>query len=407
MNLVEELLVYEKGSPKLLKNYYLHDLLPYDIRKKTKAELRSSLKEYFALLSIVIEAVTFFQAGNYEKFDALVGENACQIRAVFVATTAFRNLIACDALLIETKRIKGKTEVLLEEKIIAALMTEEVSFAQVIKDNDLIFSLGFEGVFLVLSFILTETMSIIYDYNDDSSLSLKGKSVHQKLNRFGEITSNFSLKLFARSRKLLAELSTQYIQEIAHKLNDEKLDLMLSEKFIVKYNGHLLVAPMFWTYKCLLLAAEKEGIPIIIHAKFLKKKDSCFTVVDNEWLFFETSLSKGIELNQQKNNLSKAVWVIEGAVRVDRDDSDFKNEWKRKITKYSANTIILAGAADHRQYPDPKQDQKIEIIEDCEYECYKEFARLEGFSASNPTMFFIQHVYAASIERCLRFSILN
>ena len=59
--------------------------------------------------------------------------------------------------------------------------------------------------------------------------------------------------------------------------------------------------------------------------------------------------------------------------------------------------VILAGAADHRQYPNVEEDHRIETLKDEEYEGYKAISRREGYSLENPGMFFIQHVYAATV----------
>lgn len=55
--------------------------------------------------------------------------------------------------------------------------------------------------------------------------------------------------------------------------------------------------------------------------------------------------------------------------------------------------VILAGAADHRQY----LTQDTASIEDEEFNRYRQMAREEGFALTNPTTFFIQHVYATVI----------
>src|SRR5579871_1411316 len=66
-------------------NYYLSELLPYDPSKKINGDLKTSLTEYRLLLKAAKLALKAFQSGELEKFDALLRENACQIRAVKVA----------------------------------------------------------------------------------------------------------------------------------------------------------------------------------------------------------------------------------------------------------------------------------------------------------------------------------
>jgi hypothetical protein len=59
--------------------------------------------------------------------------------------------------------------------------------------------------------------------------------------------------------------------------------------------------------------------------------------------------------------------------------------------------VILAGAADHRQYPDSEEDRRIEELGDEEFESYRTMARSRGYALENPGMFFIQHVYPSVV----------
>jgi len=61
--------------------------------------------------------------------------------------------------------------------------------------------------------------------------------------------------------------------------------------------------------------------------------------------------------------------------------------------------VILAGAADHRQYPDPKEDRRIEELGDEEFESYRKMARANGYALENPSTFFIQHVYPMTVGK--------
>ena len=72
------------------------------------------------------------------------------------------------------------------------------------------------------------------------------------------------------------------------------------------------------------------------------------------------------------------------------------------MSLFSITDVILAGAADHRQYPDPEQNALIEKMGDGEFETYKALAKLKGFSLDNPSTFFIQHVYASVISQTIK-----
>lgn len=60
---------------------------------------------------------------------------------------------------------------------------------------------------------------------------------------------------------------------------------------------------------------------------------------------------------------------------------------------------ILAGAADHRQYPDPEEDARIEEEGGEEFKNYRKMARTDGYSLENPSTFFIQHVYPTTLGK--------
>lgn len=61
--------------------------------------------------------------------------------------------------------------------------------------------------------------------------------------------------------------------------------------------------------------------------------------------------------------------------------------------------VILAGAADHRQYPDPEEDRRIEELGDEEFESYRKMARANGYALEDPSTFFIQHVYSTTVGK--------
>lgn len=86
--------------------------------------------------------------------------------------------------------------------------------------------------------------------------------------------------------------------------------------------------------------------------------------------------------------------MVQGVVVPDLLPS--KSIWKAAITTQKLG-VILAGAADHRQYPDPEEDRRIEVLSDEEFESYRTLARSSGYALENPSIFFIQHVYPSVV----------
>src|SRR5690242_20096645 len=71
---------------------HLSDLLPYEPSDRKQKEITVCLKEYKLLTEALLETVQAFENTQLEKFDALVCENACEIRAIKVACIALKAL---------------------------------------------------------------------------------------------------------------------------------------------------------------------------------------------------------------------------------------------------------------------------------------------------------------------------
>ena len=389
-----------------LKKHLLSDMLPYDMSKKNRADLRGALKEYDMLLTASLEAINIFATGDLKKFDALVGENACEIRAVWIAIISSENLINVKDLLKNIIYLKDKINSILEGGIISRLMSSGISLRELLEKENLYISMSLEELFVIQSFLLTESKVAVFDIDSAFSLCIKEKSDPKKIKRFGDVSSSFADNLHGRLRKFIAAASVQFVRENAIKTRDEDLIDMLSDQFTIHHNNHLLCTPMFWTYKCLLSVIQCKEIPLIIHAEFFKKESDGYRVVDNEWLLFESIPNENRSLNLtqraiRESDYNKMACVIQGAVLSQLEGSSAKNQWKQTMLRYPISTVILDGAADHRQYPNSDQDDIIQLLQDHEFETYKSFAKVEGFSLSNPRTFFIQHVYPSQIGAVL------
>ncbi|NGX63829.1 MAG: hypothetical protein KR126chlam6_01245 [Candidatus Anoxychlamydiales bacterium] len=390
-------------------------LLPYDSSSKIKKDLEKGLKEYQMLLNMFQIAISEYNRGNLQRFDPIVGENACQIRAVKIVSMFSNNLV--DFTYLEKKALEAQKtiEQLLLPKNITTLIQSKMSLKELLNKENLQIFLTDDELYLLKSFILTESKisqpSEVMFYiqknlfletkepNEEKNISPKferEKAYPKNLKKYGNVSSKFTEKLFRRIRKLLSKESILYLKDITNKHQDESLKEMISDKFETRHLNCYCM-PMFWSYKTLFLALQKENIPIIVHAKFIDNKTQDFQVVDEEFLLYENF--NDLENHSYSSKLAnisdfnRPAVVIQGIV-YQNFDNDFKSEWKEFMKSCSIKHVILAGAADHRQYPDPKLDHMISDLKDEEYENYKVMASKRGFSLENPSTFFIQHVYA-------------
>ena len=412
---------------------YLRTLVPGSLEIKFKKDgdaATQGLKKYICLLKIAQEAFTAFQQGNFKEFDALVGENACQIRAVKVAMIASKKLVDSDPLVksikqqleklpkelptsagSESEKIKSKNK---DKSPEAAFLSGKdqsgKSLETLLKEEDI--QLSTEAAFLLNAYICNVAKKV-----DNSHGELRRKeecSPDGLVQKFGAAPPNFAKKIMWNARIFLANASVRFVQDQTASLGDSHLQQMTSTEFEFGFNNNLPSLPMFWTYKTLLLAARREGIPLIFRVSFqaTDKKDR---QVRQSYIFLQPG-EEGYELRDlprdpSEKDRKKAAIFIDGVARAKLSDLPTNQQWKEKLSSLNLKAIF-AGAAVHRQYPDEKQDF-LRIIKkafkDKEFyeEIYQEFlesqklAQTEGFSEENPSMFFIQHVYPISLGKAV------
>ncbi len=123
-------------------------------------------------------------------------------------------------------------------------------------------------------------------------------------------------------------------------------------------------------------------------------------IVREEYVFFKSNLTCQNQpyeaVTPYPQDLVKSAIVVQGVVASIPFPSS--TTWKAAISAQKLG-VILAGAADHRQYPNPDEDQRIEELEDEEFKTYREVARANGYALENPSTFFIQHVFPTTVQK--------
>jgi hypothetical protein len=375
------------------KSIFLSELLPYDTSTKINGSLRTSLKEYSLLLVAMQKTMDALKAGDLEQFDAVVGENACQIRAVKVAMLFTKYLESVESIQMQIEKVQEKIRLLSQS--ITSLMKKGISFQSLLREEQLEVALTLDECFLIESFLLS-CAKTVKPSKPSSPLCRNDAADPKKLKQFEtDVSVSFTDSLVKKTRQLLSTASVSFVRSQAQLLNDEQLMRMSSEDFTIKYNSWPCI-PMFWTYKTLLLASQKNGVPLIIYAKFLAK-NSEYAVVSEECIFFKPDIEIGGNTYEASTpfpkDLNRAAIVVQGVVCGDLLPS--RKQWKTTLA--SPIEVVLAGAADHRQYPDSKEDSRIEILDNEEFEGYRKMSRKDGYALENPSVFFIQHVYPSTV----------
>lgn len=372
----------------------LSELLPYDPALRIK-ELDKGLGEYKLLLTAMNEACKAIQGGNLEQFDALVGENACQIRAVKVALLYRKYLTS-------TKE-RGRE---VECKILSLQKLDKPKSGRCLKDilerEDLSVSLTSDEVFLVESFLLSVAKKLL-PAKAEAPLCRNDAADPEELVKLSgsEVTKTFATKLISSIRKSLSKSSVNFVREQANALGDPLLKRMSSEEFTIIPNQWLSSVPMFWTYKTLMFSAQFNGIPLIFYARFIAKGNEQ-SVIREEYLFLKATLVNGTATYEEAIPMSsddpKAAIVIQGVVCNYERALPSNSQWKKAMMAQKLNAIF-AGAADHRQFPDQREDKRVEGVSDPDYLRCRNLAKSDGFALDNPTTFFIQHVYPSTVKK--------
>ncbi len=382
------------------KTCCLSELFHYDLSSRRGGELKKGLEEYKFVLSIAFSAIRHLKNLDLEKFDALVGENACQIRAVKIAliakTFSLDNIVD---LLQQIEVASQAVDQLLTPASINQLMRKGISLKEILEQHNLTIDLTADEMFAIQSYFLSQ-MRVELSENGVlpsltlleicSPLSLQKKAPH--------ISHSFITKLGNHVRKLLSKSSVEFVREVATYLNDPELIEMVSEKFEILHHK-LTCIPLFWSVKALFTFALKAKIPVVFHAKLLRSVKDGYEISEEECLYFKpcqtTKTYTAVDVMELDS--TTPVCVIEGVLYTDGKDTVISLEnWRQALKNRSVLEILLAAAADHRQYPDSNKEILTEIDE---YERFKRISREEGFALSNPTVFFVRHIYSTAVQK--------
>ncbi len=360
------------------------DLLPYNPAERTGKNLRTGVRDYCLVLEIVRNAFHALEKQEYEKFDALVGENTCEVRAVWIALKAPKLLRSIKSIqerlelaLEDMERIEAGIEKSMSKRNLTLIQLLETATVEL--DDDQLTMI--QCYLLFASSVRTGKINaenqLFGTRETDPKQLLKMKAVAVSVNAISWLVS--------KAKKDLSLTSVKFVQETAIKLHNKTLFDRVSGKMVICPNNFLTAMPMFWAYKTLIIAAEQNRLPIVMIGRF---SDGSV-----ETLLFDAAPYRIKE--PVREDLDRIAFMVQGYVQGTPD----KRKWIETIQARTIVDVILAGAADHRQYFQENEDARVIALEDEEFTRYQALALKEGYAGKNPTTFFIQHVYASLVGR--------
>lgn len=363
--------------------YVLSALLPYEPSVKKGERFKDSLQEYLLLLTACEQVLEALKRGDFKSFDPLVGENACQIRAVKLAVIFSDTFEICDRLVQSLTQAKTTVQTYLstDNRKIPA----DLSLQDVLKNIEI--TLDYRFAFLLKSFLLTK-VKIVRDPKEDKPLVKNDYTDTKKVKEILKVGSAFAHNLIMHLRGKLSERSVKFVQKIAQ-------EEMLSQSYIFDHRG-LQCLPCFWATKALLKHALTNNVPIVLLAE-QKAADQEHRVVNRTAITYMATKEGYLAVDPTTLDQERPALYLYGSSCSNFSDLLEVNVWEQKLRDHCPMEMILAYAASHRQYPDSSQDAIFEEKADPSYSHYKRIAQEWGCSLENPALFFLAHAYCDKI----------
>ncbi len=375
------------------QSHSLSELLPYDPKTKGGDRLLAGLKEFDFLLTAAEKAAESLKGGHVSKFDPLVGENACQIRALKNCLIFSKHPVDENDFLSKIQSRKNKIDSLIRE--ISSSNNTNATLHDILVSNGIDLQLTYREIYLIKSYLLT-FVKTIKPPKENLPFVKNEYTDTKKLKTIKPIGTMFAENLIKKLRESLSAFSVSFIQEISSQIAPDPLNEALIDQFYIRHN-RLHCLPCYWVTKLLMIQALESEVPLIIIARQLAK-DKNYETLRELPLSFRPTISGYEPTSLHSFDLQGPSLVL--LVNSCRESTEFPDEevWKEELLQHNPIDLILAYAASHRQYPDASKDELMDQLSDEQYKFYKEKASEWGCSIENPSGFFLSHAFCERIE---------
>jgi hypothetical protein len=375
-------------------SHFLSELLPYELKKKTHARLIDGLKEYLLLLVAAEESMKSLTQGRLKDFDPLVGENACQVRAVKLALIMRSRLFNEEKLMLAVLQAKNKVLDLLDSP--STLSSSGISLEEVLKSEQLEITITPSEAFFIKSYMLTK-VKILLPPSEERPLIKNERTDTKKIKEISEVGSMFAGDFVRSLREKMSATSTRFVQELS---KDGPLvgpsAQLLSDRYLVKHRG-LNCLPCFATARILMHQAMRNQLPIVMFVE-QRTKNQNDSAVEKSVLFYQATSDGYMEVKYSDMDPQAPALYFLGSTMGELGELPEKSFWIRELNEKGPVDLILAYAAAHRQYPNPSDEVLLDQIKDPEYEYYKAKADEWGCSLENPSCFFLSHAFCDRVQ---------
>jgi|GEM_PF-5317883 len=369
----------------------LTELFPYAYEEKKHATLEHGLKEYKLLLMSALQAIESYSRKEFFKLDSLVGENACQIRATILCVIGRFDLIDFSELVIHLNDTLEKVEGYLSNE---SICKQQILLNEFLNEHHLKLYISYSELFIVLSYILSIVRNILPP-NPARRIVRNESTETKKLKIISEVGSSFARDLVKHTRKLLSEISVDFVEHITSKIDlSPMVRKMVSKKYREEYSkfGHLSCLPCFWYTYVLVRFSIELGLPLVILMEQLVT-DRDYQKIHEHVFSYVVENNKYVPARDASLPVNEPILIVHGSSCINESDAKSFQEWKSDFLSFDPSELILCYAASHRQYPDENLDHKVSENACPEYSLYYERATKWGCTLDDPKTFFLVHAF--------------
>ena len=325
-------------------------------------------------------ALQHYSEKNFSEFDALVGDAACQVRAIMVATFAQKEEI------MEQSRKDL-------EKVGSCLKAIEEKSA----NHTCSCVLAKESILLTKMHILKTTRSIhkieLKCGHCDTQIPTFKERIEPKLIIPLYKTKTKSQKVVDSCSQSLSQFGIAFLQEEAKSASSEVTQKMISQENVLVLNQRQEI-PCFYSIQAIMDIAQKKHIPLLIKVK--KLEHALEKSHDDP---FDTVILQKNETKEAKTD--DPLIVIEGM----RISDEAPESYKTKLLGHNIVHLIHCNAAQHAQYTGnkglesvPLMQKELFLEEKTRIETLANEAKILGCSDKNRSLFCITHIFCDTIN---------
>lgn len=369
------------------------NLLCSEHKIKKPIDIQSGLEKLKLLVCLTEGAIDSFLKKNLSHFDALVGENACELRASYILDLIDQGTLFTDTLVQTLEKVnKIKTclsDVEWVEKASSDQKNYQIDLQTFVQTMGLNFDISEEEAFLVQSFLLTQTKEV-----DENHVERSNPQLLQKL--IPELSGKFCKSLVKETQKQLSWKSVKYIQKEAQLIQSENQKKLLSEltsdPFVLEDDHGRVAAPCYFALKTVMtrMWEKKELILYKIHAQGQQKP---------MFLLFKPGKDLGVyEEIPVEESLAQVAAIWEGTSKL---SLSLLRDLFTRLTPFG---IFSMNNAQHPAYFGKNKGNKIALDKTkfkkrglTEIAIFQAFAHKMGCHASNQAVFFHDHSFCDQI----------